>query len=76
MSARGRACEKCDFFEALEHEELKDRGLCRKAHPERQWAYRRDMIMVAIAHISWPLVGREDWCGEFEPAVQEEPKLI
>jgi hypothetical protein len=72
MSARGRACEKCDFFEAFEHEKLKNLGLCRKAHPERQWMYRPGTLSLNVTTIHWPLINGGDWCGEFEEARVED----
>jgi hypothetical protein len=65
MSARGRACEKCDFFEPMEHEKLKGRGICRVNSPTRQWLYRLILGTDPI-NIGWPVVNAGDWCGKFE----------
>lgn len=51
------ACEHCCFFSQPDPE--KPQGECRRSAPSRNWRVAE-----------WPLVKRDDFCGEFLKAAE------
>jgi hypothetical protein len=52
-----RACANCDFWDKNERVA---RGVCRRDPP------KADSAML------WPATNADDWCGEFEPRMDED----
>jgi len=62
-----RACEICDYWDARVHA-AKDAGtgFCRRDPPKVM------STKVHIAQTVWPATEPLEWCGEFEPRLEEE----
>lgn len=49
-------------------------GFCRYSSPVQSWRTQKPGGF-GVVNLPWPMVGKDDWCGDFEPAVQAIPKI-
>lgn len=55
-------CGKCRFFQSP-HQETLQFGECRRCAPASKFSNSQ------TNEVSWPMVRRNDWCGEAKPIV-------
>lgn len=70
MSTENRKCENCEYYEQRQgHQD----GICRIRAP--QVVTGINVKGEGRPETGWPVVGTNDWCGEFAQKFVEEPQI-
>ena len=60
MSTENPKCQNCEYYQ--QHQARED-GICRIRSPQVVTAI--DAAGVGMPQTGWPIVQKDDWCGEF-----------
>jgi len=60
-------CEKCLYWEHLEHEEHEGVGFCRHSAPRAEAGVLSKEDAVPKFLLIWPVTRSDDWCGQAIP---------
>lgn len=60
-------CDSCKFYHELDRKE--NFGQCRKYAPKPHPVNREEIEENLIA-VVWPVIGGDEWCGEFQRKFQ------
>ena len=64
-------CETCCFFNSQLFSDTLFRGECRR-YPPKVWSQVKvDVVVSSSAETAFPIVLKDDWCGEWGPRVEK-----